>query len=71
MESIKLDYYYGSEENHIAFYRIPKLLLHDERYNTISLEAKVLYGLMIDRMEVSYKNKNIFLNSPSLKITLS
>ncbi len=46
MESIKLDYYYGSEENHIAFYRIPKLLLHDERYNTISLEAKVLYGLM-------------------------
>lgn len=52
-----LDYYYGNEAEQYNFYRIPKLLFTDERFKGVSVEAKVLYGLMLDRMSLSVKNK--------------
>jgi len=51
-----LDYYYGKESEQFSFYRIPKLLFTDERFKSISSDAKVLYGLMLDRMSLSIKN---------------
>lgn len=53
---VKLDYYYGNEAEQYSFYRIPKALFTDEHYLTLSLEAKVLYGLMLDRMALSVRN---------------
>ncbi|NCE64471.1 replication initiator A domain-containing protein [Pseudoflavonifractor sp. 524-17] len=54
--NLNLDYYYGSEGDQYSFYRIPKTLLTDPRYKCVSLEAKVLYGLLLDRMGLSVKN---------------
>lgn len=51
-----LDYYYGQEAEQYSFYRIPKALFTDERFRRISAEAKVLYGLLLDRMSLSVKN---------------
>lgn len=52
----QFDFYYGSEAEQFYFYRIPKILFTDKRFSSISVEAKVLYGLMLDRMSLSIKN---------------
>lgn len=54
--SLNLDYYYGAETEQYSFYRVPKTLLTDPRYRGVSIEAKVLYGLLLDRMGLSVKN---------------
>lgn len=53
---LELAYFYGSEAEQYSFYRIPKVLLTDYRYKSVSMEAKVLYGLMLDRMGLSVRN---------------
>ena len=50
------DYFYGAESEQFSFYRIPKVLFTEERFRHISTEAKVLYGLLLDRMSLSAKN---------------
>ena len=50
------DYFYGAESEQFSFYRIPKMLFTNERFKTISAEAKILYGLLLDRMNLSAKN---------------
>ncbi len=50
------DYYYGIEAEQFSFYRIPRLLIKDERFKGLSSDAKLLYGLMLDRMSLSKKN---------------
>ena len=52
----ELDYFYGPQSTQFSFYRIPKLLFQDERYMGISAEAKTLYGILLDRMELSLRN---------------
>ena len=52
-EILNLNYYYGNEADQYSFYRIPKILLADHRYKGVPLEAKVLYGLLLDRMGLS------------------
>lgn len=54
--SLELAYFYGSEAEQYSFYRIPKILLTDRRYKSVSMEAKVLYGLMLDRMGLSVRS---------------
>ena len=55
-ETLQLEYYYGKEAEQYTFYRIPKMLFTDIRLKGISIEAKMLYGLMLDRMSLSMKN---------------
>jgi len=57
MNGLDFEYFYLDEAEHYSFYRIPKLLFTDSRFSCISTEAKVLYGLMLDRMDLSLKNK--------------
>ena len=54
--SLKFDYYYGAEAEQFSFYRVPRLLIKDERFKGLSSDAKLLYGLMLDRMSLSMKN---------------
>ena len=54
---MKFDFYYGHEAEQFSFYRIPKLLIKDKRFSGISSDAKMLYGLMLDRMQLSVKNE--------------
>ena len=56
-DSIRLSYFYGKEADQFSFYKIPKLLFTEEYFKKISVEAKVLYGLMLDRMSLSMKNQ--------------
>ena len=51
-----LQYFYGNQSEQFSFYRIPKVLFTDERYRRISIEAKILYSLMLDRMSLSREN---------------
>ena len=48
---LNLPYYYGHSGEQYAFFRIPKLLLTDDRLAEISTD-----GLLLDRMELSYRN---------------
>ena len=54
--TIKFDYYYGIEADQFSFYRVPRMLIKDERFKGLSSDAKLLYGLMLDRMSLSMKN---------------
>ena len=51
-----MPYYYGHTGEQYAFFRIPKLLITDSHFDGISSDAKLLYELLLDRMELSYRN---------------
>ncbi len=50
------NYFYGQQAEQFAFYRIPKILFSEERYKHISSDAKLLYGILLDRMGLSIRN---------------
>lgn len=50
------DYYYGDESGQFSFYRIPRQLITGEQFKKLSTDAKLLYGLLLDRMGLSAKN---------------
>ncbi|SFU87726.1 DUF6017 domain-containing protein [Butyrivibrio sp. M55] len=56
-ERIVFDYFTGQESEMLAFYRIPKLLFTNAYFKGLDALAKTLYGLMLDRMSLSLKNK--------------
>ena len=49
-------YHYGDEGEQYAFYRLPKALITDSYFKHLSTDAKLLYGLMLDRLSLSVKN---------------
>lgn len=57
MQEIQFEYFHGVEAEQYSFYRVPKILFTAECFRTLSCEAKVLYGLMLDRMSLSIKNR--------------
>ena len=54
---MKFKYFYGAEADQFSFYRIPKALFTDSYFKDLSSDAKILYGLMLDRMSLSIKNQ--------------
>ena len=57
MQKIQFDYFTGMEAEQYSFYRVPKVLFTEPCFKTLSCEAKILYGLMLDRMSLSIKNR--------------
>ena len=56
-EGFKLNNYFNQNDTkQIAFYRVPKALFTEEKYKLLSTDAKMLYGLLLDRMSLSEKN---------------
>jgi hypothetical protein len=53
---MQFDYFYGNEAEQFTFYRIPKVLVSSPQFKKVSDSAKLLYGLMLDRMSLSVKN---------------
>lgn len=51
-----LEYFYGTEAEQYTFYRIPKVLFTDPGFKQTTGDAKILYGLMLDRMGLSIRN---------------
>ena len=57
MPKTEFDYYYGVEAEQFIFVRVPKVLFTDkEHFGSLSNEAKLLYGLLLERMSLSRKN---------------
>ena len=53
---MEFNYYYGEEAEQFSFIRIPKMMLTDEKFSSLSLASKILYGVLLDRMALSVKN---------------
>ena len=51
-----LDYFYGQAGELFSFFRIPKALFQEQRFQDLSTDAKILYGILLDRMSLSVKN---------------
>ena len=57
MLNVQFDYYYGAEAEQFTFVRIPRMLFTDkEHFGGLSNDAKLLYGLLLERMSLSRKN---------------
>ena len=50
------DYYYGAQADQFSFIRIPKVMLTEQTFAGLSMQSKVLYGVLLDRMSLSRKN---------------
>ena len=50
------DYFYGKQADQFAFYRVPKMLFAEEKFWNVSTDAKMLYGILLDRMNLSAEN---------------
>lgn len=53
---MEFDYYYGSQAEQFSFIRIPRMLLTEETFAPLSLQSKMLYSVLLDRMSLSMKN---------------
>lgn len=56
-KKISFNYFYSTEADQFSFYRIPKVLFTNDYFKELSSDAKILYGLMLDRMSLSIKNQ--------------
>lgn len=56
-QKVSFDYFYGTQADQYSFYRIPKALFQNDYFKNLSSDAKILYGLMLDRMSLSIKNQ--------------
>lgn len=68
-------YFTGWETMQFAFIPVPMALLSDPRYENLSSDAKLLYALLLNRMNLSRKNgwfdeKTVYLSTILLKILL-
>lgn len=54
--AVSFDYFYGGESEQFSYYRIPRLLVTGHQFKNLSTDAKLLYGLLLDRMSLSAKN---------------
>ena len=50
---MEFDYFYKEQSDQFAFYRIPKVLITEEFFQELSIDAKLLYGLLLDRVSLS------------------
>lgn len=49
-------YYYGTQAVQFSFFMVPKILLSAPPFRGLSMEAKMLYCIAMDRMSLSAKN---------------
>ena len=55
-EVILSDYFYGDESEEFIYFKIPRLLITDQKFKHVSTDAKLLYGMLLDRMGLSAKS---------------
>ena len=47
---VSLDYFYGQAGELFSFYRIPKALFQEQRFQNLSTDAKNLYGIQVNAL---------------------
>ena len=55
-QTVLFDYFYGGQSDAFSYYRIPRLLITGQQFKSLSTDAKLLYGLLLDRMGLSSRN---------------
>ena len=50
-----LDYFYEKEVDTYSYINIPKMLMTNEIYKSLSSDAKVIYGILMDRFSLAGK----------------
>ena len=53
----RFPFHYGQEADSYTFYRVPKILFTEEIFDHLSTDAKLLYGILLDRMQLSVRNR--------------
>ena len=53
---MQFNYYYGGQAEMFSFFRVPRILFTAPEFKGLSNDAKLLYGLMLDRMSLSAAN---------------
>lgn len=53
---MNFNYYYGNQADQFSFIRIPRVLLVDQLFSPLSIQSKILYGVLLDRMGISMRN---------------
>ncbi len=53
---MRFDYYYGNQAEQFSFIKIPRMLLLDPTFAPLSIQSKLLYGVLLDRMGLSMRN---------------
>ena len=53
---MEYDYFYEKQSEQFVFYKVPKVLCTEERFRDLSSDAKLLYGLLLDRVSLSQRN---------------
>ena len=53
---MSFEYFYGGQSEAFSFYRIPRQLVTGAEFRHLSTDAKLLYGMMLDRMGLSARN---------------
>jgi Cdc6-like AAA superfamily ATPase len=56
MLDMKLDYHYGKQALQYAMVEIPLLMFIDEVFDPLSIEAKVVYGMLLQRIRLANRN---------------
>lgn len=59
---MQFEYFRGDEAEQFMFYRVPQTLVTDERFRKVSSDAKLLYGLLLDRIGLSFQNPDRFVD---------
>lgn len=56
MNDMTFQYFIGDESEQFTFIKVPKIFFTDEYFSELSYGAKIIYGLLLDRMSLSKKN---------------
>ena len=51
------EYFFDYQSGQFDFIRIPRVMMTEEIFAPLSMQAKIMYGMLLDRMKLSYKNK--------------
>ena len=51
-----LSYFNNGEPVNFSFFYIPRILMKDEQFRSLSTDAKLLYGMLLDSMGLSAQN---------------
>ena len=49
-------YYYSHEADRFNFIRIPRMMVTESLFSSLSLQSKILYGVLLDRVSIARKN---------------
>lgn len=50
-----MDYFYETEVEEYSYINIPRVLMTKNRYKDLSSDAKVVFGILLDRLDLAVK----------------